>query len=88
MIDCIRCQKQGDEIDALPHKGPLGEELKAKICSPCWEEWKKESIKIVNEHRLNLSESAARAFLSTQMKLFLKLIQPTTNAPITISSSL
>jgi Fe-S cluster biosynthesis and repair protein YggX len=86
MIDCVRCKREGNEIDALPHKGALGEEIKAKICSLCWVEWKEESIKIVNEHRLKLSEPAARAFLSTQMKVFLKLSPHDT--AITISASL
>ncbi len=85
MINCIRCQKEGEIINNLPHKGALGEEIKAKVCSLCWEEWSKESVKIINEHRLNLSEPSARGFLSTQMKLFLKLLQPPPEPTVTIS---
>jgi len=88
MIDCIRCGKKGNAIDTLPHKGMLGEEIKANICSLCWGEWQEESVRMVNEHRLKLIEPEARAFLSRQMKIFLKLMQPPSDAPITISSSL
>jgi len=87
MIDCVHCHRLGDPIDSLPQKGVLGEEIKAKVCSPCWEEWKKESVKLINEHRLNLSELSARNFLSTQMKIYLNLTPPLPNASITISPS-
>jgi Fe-S cluster biosynthesis and repair protein YggX len=72
---CGRCHKEGDPITQLPHGGTLGEEIRAKVCLPCWGEWSQESVRVINEHRLNLSEPAARAFLSTQMKIFLKLIE-------------
>ncbi|MBI3598625.1 MAG: Fe(2+)-trafficking protein [Nitrospirae bacterium] len=81
---CIRCEKDAEGISNVPHGGALGETLKAKICSLCWEEWNKESVKIINEHRLNLSELAARSFLSTQMKIFLKLAP---SAPISVTLS-
>ena len=83
-MHCLRCQKEGQEIAHLPLKGALGEEVKAKICSLCWGEWKIESVKIINDHRLNLSEPAARAFIATQMKIFLKLI-PSPESSITIT---
>lgn len=73
MINCIRCQRPGEPINTLPHKGALGEDIKSKICALCWEEWQKESVKIINEHHLKLNELAARNFLSTQMKIYLKL---------------
>ncbi len=88
MIHCVRCDKEGEPIKTMPHGGSLGEMLKAKVCLSCWEEWNGESVKVINEHRLNLSEAAARGFLSTQMKVFLKLIPPPPTGPITISSSL
>jgi Fe-S cluster biosynthesis and repair protein YggX len=83
---CVRCEKEGEEIQTMPHGGTLGAELKSKICSACWEEWNGEAVKIINEHHLNLSLPSARAFLSTQMKIFLKLIPPLTDASVTVLS--
>jgi len=74
----------------MPHGGTLGETLKANICGLCWEAWNQESVKMINEHRLNLSESTARGFLSTQMKIFLKLVPPVPMAappPISVTLS-
>ncbi len=76
MIHCIRCEKDAEAIITMPHGGALGETLKTKVCGLCWAEWNAESVKIINEHRLNLSEASARGFLSTQMKIFLKLAPP------------
>jgi Fe-S cluster biosynthesis and repair protein YggX len=84
MIHCIRCEKDAEAIIIMPHGGVLGETLKTKVCGLCWDEWNKESVKIINEHRLNLSDPSARAFLSTQMKIFLKLAPP---PPISVTLS-
>jgi len=84
MVRCIRCEQSAEEIITMPHGGALGETLKAKVCGLCWAEWNIESVKFINEHRLNLSEAAARAFLSTQMKIFLKLA-PTVPISVTLS---
>lgn len=84
MVHCIRCEKDAEAIGTLPHGGALGETLKTKVCGLCWEEWNKESVKIINEHHLNLSDPAARGFLSTQMKVFLRLAP---SPPISVTFS-
>ncbi|MEK7702878.1 MAG: Fe(2+)-trafficking protein, partial [Nitrospirota bacterium] len=71
-----RCQQEGEPIDAMPHVGALGEEIKSKICASCWKAWNEEAVRIINEHRLKLSLPSARDFLSTQMKIFLKFMPP------------
>ncbi len=87
MVYCVRCQKEGEPIQTLSHGGALGAEIKEKVCLACWSEWSLEAVRVINEHRLNLSEPTARAFLSTQMKVFLKLIPAPAPPPITISLS-
>ncbi len=84
MVRCIRCEQSAEPISVMPHGGVLGAELTAKICALCWETWNQEAIKIINEHRLNLSDPSARSFLSTQMKIFLKLMSP---PPISVTLS-
>ncbi|MEK7285921.1 MAG: Fe(2+)-trafficking protein [Nitrospirota bacterium] len=86
IAQCLRCQKEGDAISVMPHGGALGAELQSKICAECWKAWNEESVRIINEHHLNLSLPSARALLSTQMKIFLKLIPPPPDASITVLS--
>jgi len=85
MIQCVRCGESKVEIGILPHGGALGVEIKSKICADCWALWNAEAVKVINEHRLNLSQPAARGFLSTQMKIFLKLIPPPSES-VTLST--
>ncbi len=72
-VKCMRCLQTREEIEGTPYGGKVGEELKAKVCDVCWKEWYENSIKIINEYRLNLREQTARDFLATQMKIFFKM---------------
>ena len=73
-VDCIRCKKRGPEIERVTYGGEIGAQLQATVCNGCWVAWYEQSIKIINEYRLNLRDAPARAFLSTQMKIFLGMI--------------
>ena len=85
-VECVRCHQKRQAIEGTPYGGKIGEELKAKVCDVCWQEWLKEmSIKIINEYRLNLGEASARQFLSTQMKIFFGLQPPPPEGGIKIT---
>ncbi len=75
-IPCIHCGKVAPEIEGVAYGGKLGEEIKKKICDPCWKEWMAQSTKIINEYRLNLREERAREFLKKQMRMFLNMPEP------------
>jgi len=73
-VDCIRCKKRGPEIERVTYGGTIGAHLKATVCNDCWVAWYDQSIKIINEYRLNLRDAPARAFLLEQMKIFFGMI--------------
>jgi len=81
-VICIRCHQRGEEIIQMTYGGAIGAELKAKVCNACWEMWYGQSVKIINEYRLNLREPSARVVLSTQMKIFFGMIPPPDADPI------
>jgi Fe-S cluster biosynthesis and repair protein YggX len=58
----------------MSYGGKIGAELKEKVCNVCWTEWYGQSVKIINEYRLNLREAADRETLSTQMKIFFRML--------------
>ncbi len=68
---CVRCKKTQGEIEGVPYGGKVGEALKKTVCNLCWKAWYDQSVKIINEYRLNLRDPSAREFLATQMKIFL-----------------
>jgi len=79
-VTCIRCHQTREAIEGASYGGKIGEEIKGKVCNICWKEWYEQSIKIINEYRLNLREASAREFLSTQMKIFLGLLPAPSSA--------
>ncbi|MFY9269233.1 MAG: Fe(2+)-trafficking protein [Candidatus Manganitrophaceae bacterium] len=83
-VTCVRCGLTRAEIEGTPYGGKVGENLKAKVCNVCWKEWYDLSVKIINEHRLNLREPAAREFLATQMRVFFKMEEPSPEPGIQI----
>lgn len=71
MIVCARCDEQREALGHPPFPGPLGEEIAARVCAGCWNEWMAMEIKVINELRLNFMEPEAQATLSRHMKDFL-----------------
>jgi Fe-S cluster biosynthesis and repair protein YggX len=75
-VQCARCGKAGPKITVPAYGGKLGDEIKAKICEPCWKLWMDESVKIINELRLNMANAEDRKKLTDAMRQFLKLPPP------------
>ncbi|MEI6806967.1 MAG: Fe(2+)-trafficking protein [Myxococcaceae bacterium] len=61
------------KLESAPFPGALGEEILAKVSLDTWEDWRQMQTKIINEYRLDLSESNDRQTLLKQMRSFLKL---------------
>lgn len=61
------------KLETAPFPGALGEEILNKVSQDDWEEWRQMQTKIINEYRLDLSESKDRQMLLKQMRSFLKL---------------
>lgn len=64
--------KRAKPLIFAPIKGELGERIAATICSGCWDAWKKDqSIKVINELRLDLSSESGAAEYDRNMKDFM-----------------
>ncbi len=70
-VDCSRCGNQGDPIAFMPFKNELGDRIRGKICSLCWQEWTKHQQALINHYALNLQDPKAREFLTSNMEQFL-----------------
>ena len=72
-IQCVRCNKASDPITTAVYGGKLKNEIKEKICQPCWNEWKEMSIKVINEYKLDLNDPKSDELLTQQMRTFLNM---------------
>ncbi len=76
MVHCAKCGKENPPISVPAYGGKLGEEIKAKVCNVCWKEWMEQSVKVINELRLNMAEAGHRKQLTGYMREFLNLPPP------------
>lgn len=67
----IFCEKLKIEAEALntpPYPGELGQRIFAHISKPAWQQWLSHQTMLINEYRLNMLDSTARAFLVKEME--------------------
>ncbi len=71
MTRTVKCIKLGHEAEGLkfqPYPGELGKRIFENISVEAWNEWIKLQTMLINENRLNLSDSKARQYLAEQME--------------------
>lgn len=72
-ITCVRCGLVGNQLSKPPLSGALGRAVHEQICEKCWQEWRAQSVLIVNHHGLQPADPNDRAQLYEFMKEFLTL---------------
>jgi Fe-S cluster biosynthesis and repair protein YggX len=70
---CARCGESKPALARPPFGGPLGEEIRARVCAPCWAEWRRVEVMVINELRLNFMEPSSQEILAAEMRRFLGL---------------
>jgi Fe-S cluster biosynthesis and repair protein YggX len=72
-VHCRRCDSRGAGLASAPLPGPPGEWVLAQTCRSCWDVWRGEQVKLINEYQLSPAKPEHYTFLVEQMKGFLKL---------------
>ncbi len=75
-IVCRRCGQASPKMAERPFKGPLGEQIWASVCQPCWDEWIRMGTKVINELRLSLANPRHAELYDQHMREFLNLGLP------------
>ncbi|RUO19981.1 oxidative damage protection protein [Aliidiomarina iranensis] len=70
-VYCEYLKKEAEGLDFQLYPGELGEKIFASISKEAWAEWQKKQTMLINEKRLNMMDTEARAFLEQQMIAFL-----------------
>jgi len=74
MPKTVFCKKLNKELPAQdfpPLPGKLGQQIVDEISQQAWDMWLAHQTMLINEYRLNLTDTASREFLTTEMKKFL-----------------
>lgn len=72
-ITCPRCGQSRAPVGAVPYPGELGEEIRKRICGPCWAEWEQAEVIVINELRLDFMDPRAHDTLVVHLREFLCL---------------
>jgi Fe-S cluster biosynthesis and repair protein YggX len=72
-VTCIRCGLEGPKLAKAPISGELGRVIFEQICQNCWNEWRVQSVNIVNHYGLQPADPNDRAQIYEFMKEFLTL---------------
>ncbi|MBV8801896.1 MAG: oxidative damage protection protein [Gammaproteobacteria bacterium] len=71
MIQCAKLKKLAEGLERPPFPGVLGQKVYTEISAEAWQAWLSHQTMLINEFRLNVVDSKARAFLSDEMQKFL-----------------
>lgn len=73
-VQCCKCGEEKDAISGPTYGGPIGEEIKQRVCNACWLEWFNGfGVKVINEMQLDMRKPEHTAMLIQQMRLFLNM---------------
>lgn len=67
-IFCEKLKIDAEPLTAQPYPGELGERIFKQISKPAWQQWLSHQTMLINEYRLNMLDSTARAFLVKEME--------------------
>ena len=70
-VTCIRCGETRAGLDRPPYPDALGRAIADKVCAICWDECKRMQVMVINEYRLDLSDTRAQEILEKSIRDFL-----------------
>lgn len=67
-VYCIKLAREAEGLDFQPYPGKLGKRIFENVSKEAWNEWLKLQTMLINENRLNLSDTKARQYLTEQLE--------------------
>jgi Fe-S cluster biosynthesis and repair protein YggX len=67
-VHCIKLGREAEGLDFQPYPGELGKRILENVSKEAWHEWVTLQTMLINENRLNLSDSKARQYLAEQLE--------------------
>ncbi|MCD8524982.1 MAG: oxidative damage protection protein [Gammaproteobacteria bacterium] len=70
MVFCKKLQQELEGLTSPPYPGELGKRIFSDISALAWKQWLNHQTMLINEYRLNMLDSKARAFLASEMEKY------------------
>ena len=72
-INCSRCGQQRTAAEEVSDSGKPGDQIRQRVCGPCWAEWEQAEVIVINELRLDFMDPRSHDILVQHMREFLGL---------------
>ena len=69
-VRCVRLGAEAEGLDFPPLPGDLGKRVFERVSKPAWRQWLAHQTMLINEHRLKVTDPAARRFLEGELEKF------------------
>ena len=69
-VSCVKLGQEAEGLERPPLPGALGQRIYEQVSQQAWRGWIEQQTRLINEYRLNLSESSARKFLAAEMEKY------------------
>lgn len=74
MVHCVKLGREAPGLTAPPFGGEMGQEIFNKVSAEAWGVWQNDlMIKVINEYRLDMSNTEHYNALLKQMRAYLNL---------------
>ncbi|SFE94381.1 oxidative damage protection protein [Nitrosomonas sp. Nm166] len=70
IVKCIKLGREAEGLDFQTYPGELGKRIFDNVSKEAWNQWIQHQTMLVNENRLNLSDSKARKYLTEQLEAY------------------
>ena len=70
MVNCIKLGREAEGLAFPPVPGEMGKRIYENVSKEAWQTWLKHQTMLINENRLNLTDSKARQYLAHQMEAY------------------
>lgn len=67
LVNCVKLGREAEGLERPPVPGELGKRIFENVSQEAWQQWIRYQTMLINEHRLNLMDPRARAYLKEQL---------------------
>jgi Fe-S cluster biosynthesis and repair protein YggX len=72
-VRMVQCKKLNEKLPGMkraPYRNEFGQKVYEEISQQAWEQWLKDSVKLINTYRVDLAAAAGQRFMMEQCEIY------------------
>ena len=70
MVHCRLLKKDLPALERAPYRNELGQRILAEVSKEGWQQWLKDSVKLINTYRVDLATPDGQKFMLKQCAIY------------------